>query len=253
MILKSEGTQMSIRKQVTVITGFLLIIVASGLILMQNNLSVQAQTTDLVELLNSAHDRYERLYVQMTTITGGNRTSHEIWLDQSRGYVRHVTMTSGTQSVMISDGEYVYLSHGPDGQPLVVLAGFDSSLPLANAILGEAGTLLAPIELTQNFINNANTRLLGEESIINRQTRNISSISPANTEIRLAVDAELGILLQVEYLAPDGSIFSTTTVDSIDVNPVFADDATLFFVDHSAYERDRERLERLFPAPPLAP
>jgi hypothetical protein len=206
------------------------------------NISATANTFSI------AHEQYETLHARIVDEHyRGAKMVQEVWISRLEGKARLQTTTywpSGDvyqESLLVINAGYSYHSN-LYGKSVVAPVGFKPEETIFR--LGSVSSMLAPTDLTRILqIPETTLQNIGTESIHGREATKLIVREPVLTEmqspgVNVWVDVETGILLKQEYLARDGSIFSTQTIEFVEFNVSFVDQKDLFYINHSIYDPD---------------
>lgn len=198
----------------------------------------------VINTLNTAHEQYTTLHTHIVNEHHSGATlTHEVWVSPSEGLARVETNTYSPigeiyqQSLLVINGSLSY-HESSRRAPVIAPVGFEPEEAVFS--LGGISTMIAPVDLAKRLGETDITlEDTGFETIGDREASKLLLREPKATELQslgmnVWVDVETGIILRLEYLANDGSIFSTTTIESIEFDVSFEDQPDLFYIDQSA-------------------
>jgi len=209
-------------------------------------LSSNATLDEVIAALETAHTRYETLYIQVREYDhlSNSIMTDTLWLSQPQGAYRwQLTSQSAggeiSESLSVSNGQNFYTTLGFDGQPITTSVVIEPAYVVKT--LGLLSTVIAPEVVAQRLADpTARVEIADTEIVQSRETIKVMYASEWRA-MNLWIDTETGILLQHEIWTLDNELTSTVVVEAVEFDPVFEDPASLFYVDASAYSVERLR------------
>lgn len=209
----------------------------------ETTLTPDATVNEIVEAMEAAHTQYDTIHVvyMFSQLDTNSTVRREAWISQSLGAFRQQTVATSLdyndtqESLLISDGQYMYDSIGVGGHSLVFVAG-EGPENIVRA-LGGVSSYIAPERLAVRLeMPEQETEIVGLETLNGRNTIKITSYA-SSWDINIWVDLETGIVVREETVV-DGEVRRITMLDFVEFDPTFENAAELFHVDHSAYSTD---------------
>jgi len=203
-----------------------------------------SESEPMVNTLAAAHEQYTTIHARIVDVHHtGAQLVQEVWASRPNGLARLETTTYTPdgdiyqQETLIFDGEALHNSNYRGGLAILPV-GFEPNETIFR--LGGVSTMIAPIDVAERL--NKPEVLIAEagiETITDREATKLFIREPVLTDlqspgINIWVDVETGIVLQVEHLAPDGRVFSTTFVEFVEFDLSFDNQTDLFFINYDA-------------------
>ncbi|GAB5494131.1 MAG: hypothetical protein Phog2KO_43460 [Phototrophicaceae bacterium] len=222
---------MNLRRLVTFSAGVIVLVISGiGFFMMQtsdSSITESVSVDDVLNLMATAHTRYEQIHVRYNANSSGENIQHEVWLDSPARAFRHeITGADGEQNITVSDGSLLYMDTGFNDETMtqVAMPVMDNVL-FANQVLGGIGTFIAPINAIDGRLSQSQITL---EEITVYENPNIAEplrvakLITDYTEFppnELWIDLDTGIIVQEILYAENEEGISIYTLEILELNP----------------------------------